>query len=93
MLILFLGAAIWRTGADWHATISQGYAFRLGTLGSVISGHWPEAYARVIEAVRRSAVPFVWDPVGAFVMSVPLALLFIALAGTVWLARPRERAR
>ena len=38
MLILFLGAAIWRAGVDWHATIGQGYAFRLGTLGSVISG-------------------------------------------------------
>jgi hypothetical protein len=93
LMFLFLGAAVWRAGADWQATIGQGYAYRLGTMGSLISSYWPRPYADLVESLQRSGVPGAWDPVGAFVMSVPLALIFLFLAATVWLARPRERRR
>jgi hypothetical protein len=93
LMILFLAAAVWRAGADWQATIGHGYAYRLGTLGSLISSHWPGPYADLVESLRRSGVPGAWNPVGAFVMSLPLALLFLALAASVWLARRRESRR
>lgn len=91
LTFLFLGAALWRVAVDWGATIGQGYAFRPGTLGGLISAHWPMNYAQLVDGLQRSRVPFAWDPVGAFVMSIPLALLFAALAGWCWLARARGR--
>jgi hypothetical protein len=91
LTFLLLGAAFWRAAVDWNATIGQGYAFRLGSLGGLISAHWPTNYAQLVEGLRRSRVPFAWDPVGAFVMSIPVALLFAALAGWCWLGRARGR--
>ena len=44
LTILLVAAACWRLAADWGATISQGYAFRTGTLGGLISAHWPGNY-------------------------------------------------
>jgi len=90
LAVLILAAAVWRAGVDWQATIGQGYAFRLGTIGSLISKHWPEQYGHLVEALKHSGVPFAWNPVGAILMSLPLALLLAAIAGTVWLTRPRE---
>ena len=92
LTILLLGAALWRAGADWLATVSQGYAYRFGTLGSMISGYWPEDYANLVESLQRSGVPFAWNPVGAIVMSLPLALLLLAIGGAVWVTRARPDA-
>ncbi len=91
LTILFAAAALWRLGVDWSATISQGYALRLGTLGGVISAHWPANYAQLVDGLQRSRVPFAWDPVGALVLSIPVALFFAALAGWCWLGRSRTR--
>jgi hypothetical protein len=91
LIILFTGVALWRAAADWHATIGQGYAYRPGTLGGLMSSHWPTTYARLVDNLQHGAVPYAWDPVGAVVMSVPLALFFLSLAGWLWLGRPRAR--
>ena len=84
---------LWRAGVDWQATIGAGYAFRLGTLGGLVSGHWPENYASLVESLQRSGVPFAWDPVGAMLMSLPVALVLAALAGALWVTRVRGRVR
>jgi hypothetical protein len=42
LAILLLAAALWRVGVDWQATIGVGYAFRPGTIGSLISHYWPD---------------------------------------------------
>ncbi len=91
LMIVFLGGALWRVGADWHATIGQGYAYRPGTLGTLAASHWPTSYAHLVEGLEHSSVPYAWNPVGALVMSVPLALLFFSLAGWLWLGRSRSR--
>jgi len=93
LTILLLGAALWRAGVDWQATIGQGYAYRFGSLGGLISGHWPGNYAQLVESLERSGVPYAWNPVGAIVMSLPLALVVAAIGGSVWVTRERGRAR
>ncbi len=91
--LMLLGAAFWRAGVDWQATIGRGYAYRPGTIGGMISGRWPEQYAHLVDSLVRSGVPFAWKPVGAFVMSLPVALVLAALAGCLWLAREPARSR
>jgi len=91
LIILFGGVALWRAAVDWHATIGQGYAYRPGTLGGLLSTHWPTTYAHVVDSLQHGAVPFAWNPVGAIVMSIPMALFFLTLAGWLWLGRPRPR--
>ena len=93
LAILLLAAAFWRAAIDWQATIAEGYAYRFSTIGSVISRHWPENYARFVESLQQSGVPGAWNPVGALVMSIPVALALAALAGGVWLTRERRPAR
>ena len=67
--------------------------FAPSSLGQAIARAWPEGYANLVDALRRSGVPFAWDPVGAFVMSLPLALLLAAIAWLIWITRPRRSAR
>ena len=93
LFLVLAAAALWRAGADWQATIGQGYAYRLGTIGSLLSARWPEGYARLAQGVHASGIPFAWDPVGAFLMSMPAALVLGALAFGVWVTRGRGRAR
>lgn len=93
LAILLLAAAFWRAAIDWQTTIAEGYAYRFSTIGSVISRHWPESYARLVESLKQSGVAGAWDPVGAIVMSIPVALALAALAGAVWLTRERRHAR
>jgi hypothetical protein len=91
--ILLLAAALWRAGVDWQATIGEGYAYRFGTLGSLIARHWPDNYAQFVASLERSGVPYAWNPVGAVVMSLPVALVLAAIAAAVWVTRERGRAR
>lgn len=92
LALIILAAALWRAIIDWQATIGQGYAFRTASLGDVVGSRWPQDYDRLVEGLHRSGVPYAWDPAGAFVMSVPVALFLAAVAGMVWATRPR-RAR
>jgi hypothetical protein len=89
--ILLLGVALWRAGLDWQATIGQGYAYRFGSFGSLISAHWPGNYAAFVEGLQRSGVPYAWNPVGAILMSLPIALVLAAIGATVWVTRERGR--
>jgi hypothetical protein len=91
--ILLLGAALWRAGIDWQATIGQGYAYRFGTLGGLISAHWPKNYAAFVQGLERSGLPYAWNPVGAVLMSLPIALVLAAIAATLWVTRERGRSR
>jgi hypothetical protein len=93
LAIVFLAAAIWRVGVDWQATIGVGYAFRPGTIGGLIARRWPDDYANLVASLQASGVPFAWNPVGALVMSLPLALILAAAACGIWLTRSRARAR
>ena len=90
LAVVFLLAALWRAGVDWQSTIGQGYAYRLGTFGSVISKHWPQGYAHLVESLKESGVPFLWNPVGAVLMSMPMSLTLLAIAAGIWLTRPRN---
>lgn len=91
--ILLFAVALWRAGLDWQATVGQGYAYRFGTLGSLISAHWPNNYAAFVDGLQRSGVPYAWNPVGAIVMSLPIALVLAAIAAGVWVTRERARGR
>jgi hypothetical protein len=93
LAILLLAAAVWRTGVDWQATIGVGYAFRPGTIGGLISHHWPEDYQNLVASLQASGVPFAWNPLGAFVLSLPVALILAAGALAVWLTRERPVRR
>lgn len=93
LALLFIAAAVWRTGVDWQGTIGLGYAFRPGTVGGLIQHRWPEDYQNLVTSLQASGVPFAWNPVGAFVLSLPVALLLAAVALGIWLARPRPAYR
>ena len=93
LAILLLAAAVWRVGVDWQATIAVGYAFRPGTIGSLIAHHWPEDYQNLVASLQSSGVPFAWNPVGAFVLSLPIALILAAIALGIWLTRARPAHR
>ena len=93
LAILLLAAAVWRTGVDWQATIGVGYAFRPGTIGGVIAHYWPEDYQNLVASLQASGVPFAWNPVGAFFLSLPIALVLAASALAVWLTRERPVRR
>ncbi len=91
LAIILFGAAVWRAAIDWQDTIGRGYAYRFDSIGTVVAARWPESYAALVERLRESGVPYAWDPVGEFVMSLPLALVLAALAGLVWFTRRRRR--
>jgi hypothetical protein len=93
LAILFLAAAIWRVGVDWQATIAVGYAFRPGTIGGLIAHRWPEDYQNLVESLQASGVPFAWNPVGAFLLSLPVALVLASIALGIWVTRERRAAR
>ena len=91
LALLLLAAAVWRLGVDWQATIGVGYAFRPGTIGSLIAHYWPDDYRNLVASLQSSGVPFAWNPVGAFLLSLPVALILAATALGVWLTRPAHR--
>jgi hypothetical protein len=93
LVILLVAAAVWRTGVDWQATIGVGYAFRPGTIGGLISHYWPEDYQNLVASLQSSGVPFAWNPVGAFFLSLPVAIILAAMALGVWLTRDRPAHR
>jgi hypothetical protein len=93
LVIVLVAVALWRIVADWQGTIGAGYALRLRSIGTVISEHWPESYAHLVESLQASGVPFAWNPVGAFLMALPLALIPALLAALLWVTRERSRAR
>jgi hypothetical protein len=91
---ILIGAALWRAAVDWQATIGQGYAYRFGTLGGLIQDHWPEGHVRLVAGLKASGLPWAWDPVGAVVMAMPVALVLATLGAALVVTRERRaRAR
>lgn len=92
LTILLLLGALWTAVFDWQATIGQGYAFRFGTAGGLIAARWPLEYQRLVDGLQQSGFPWLWNPVGAFLLSLPVALLLAAIAGAIWLTREDGRS-
>ncbi len=90
LAIAIFAAAFWRLAIDWQATIGEGYAFRPATVGQLFSARWPQDYTNFVVSLHQSGVPYAWDPVGAVVMSLPVALILAAVAGMLWITRPRR---
>jgi hypothetical protein len=93
VVMLLLAATLWRVAVDWHGTIGAGFGYRLRSIGAVVSEAWPDGYASLVASLQASGVPFAWDPVGAFVMGLPLALIPALLAAMIWVTRERRPAR
>ena len=89
LVAVLIGLALWRAAVDWQATIGQGYAYRLTPIGQTLEDMAPETYAAVIGAWKATGVPYLWDPIGATLMALPLALVIAALAALLWFTRRR----
>jgi hypothetical protein len=88
---LLLAAAVWRGWIDWQATIGEGYAYRLTSIGGALEQTWPETYAGLVAAWAAVDLPYVWDPIGRTFLALPLAAVLFALAVLVWITRRRRR--
>ncbi|MEM8569504.1 MAG: hypothetical protein AAGG56_01230 [Pseudomonadota bacterium] len=93
LVVVFAALALWRAWIDWHATISQGYAYRLASVESAVSSFAPSTYRGVTQSIQSLGLPWLWDPVTTFILGLPLALLPAALALVLWLTRRRARGR
>jgi hypothetical protein len=94
LAVLIAGAALAIAVVDWQATIGQGYAYRFTTLGTMLQGYWPEGYLRLVTGLKASRIPYLWDPVGAIVMSLPVALVLATAGAGLFVTRERRaRAR
>lgn len=89
LILLLLAAALWRAALDWGATIGEGYAYRLTSIDGALANTWPDRWAGIVEAAKANGL---WDPVGATLTAMPLALVLAALAFLLWITR-RRRAR
>jgi hypothetical protein len=88
-ILLLVAAALAQAVIDWQATIGEGYAYRLTSIGAALEAAAPEGYARSVEAIRGT-VPWLWDPVGATLARIPVTLALLAIAGVLWLTRRRQ---
>lgn len=89
LILLLLAGALWRAALDWGATIGEGYAYRLTSIDGALANTWPDRWAGIVEAAKANGL---WDPVGATLTAIPLALVLAALAFLLWITR-RRRAR
>lgn len=90
---ILVATAFWRAAIDWQATIGQGYAYRFATLATLLRENWPEGYDRLVGMLIRSGIPWAWDPVGAVLLSAPVAPLLAAAGVGLYVTRSRARAR
>jgi hypothetical protein len=86
---LLMGAAFLLAIADWQATLGEGYAYRLRSIDQALAGVWPAWHARFVEGWQVHGF-LLWDPVGAFLMALPLALVLAAFGMLVWVSRARR---
>lgn len=89
--ILLAVAATWIAAVDWRATIGQGYAYRLTSIGKALYDVLPDFTGNLVEGLQASGVPWLWDPIGETLLALPLALVLVVLAGLVWLSRRQRR--
>jgi hypothetical protein len=91
--VLLITLALWRAAIDWQATIGQGYAYRFASLGTLLQGAWPDGHAHLAVTLQQSGIPWLWHPVGAALLAIPVAPLLAAAGMLVLVRRPRVRAR
>lgn len=89
LAVLILVAAAWRIGADWRATIGNGYAFRTETIGGLVAARWPEGHARLMAGLGDGIA----QAVGGFVLALPVAVVLAALGYGLWISRRPRRQR
>lgn len=89
--VLLMLAALWRAWIDWQATIGEGYAYRLTPIQPALAEIAPGPAARLFDAWRSTTIPYLWDPIGATVASLPAALVLAGLASLLWVTRRRRR--
>jgi predicted membrane protein len=87
LAVLILFGAAWRIGADWQATIGQGYAFRPDSIGALVAARWPESHARLLATLGDG----LGQAVGGFVLALPAALVLAAFGCGLWITRARGR--
>lgn len=92
LVILFFVAALWRAVIDWQATLAQGYAYRFDAIGEALAARWPEDFPALVRGAA-TRLPWAWDPVGAFLLSMPLAPVLALVAMSLWVTRNRGRSR
>ena len=91
LVVLLLAAAVWQGWVDWQATIGEGYAYRLTSIGTALQQASPERYAAFVAAGESGALAWAWDPVGRTLMRLPLALVLLMIAGALWVTRRKSR--
>lgn len=84
-------AALWRAWIDWQATIGQGFAYRLTSIETALRDSFSDATARAIAALQGTGIPYLWDPIGRVILSLPLTLVLAGLAALIWVTRRRAR--
>ena len=52
LIILLLALGLWQAGADWQATIGEGYAYRFTNIGEALSEIWPDRFGAEDEGPR-----------------------------------------
>lgn len=83
LAVLLLALALWQAFVDWQATIGEGYAYRLTSIGDAVDRAWPESAQAVQE----------WGStdIGAALLALPLALVLVAIAALLWFSARRRR--
>lgn len=87
---VLMGLALWQAVVDWQATIDAGYAYRLTPIDQVLTGLAPGPAGSVLGAWRGTSIPWLWDPIGATMMALPMALVLAGLAALLWVTRRRR---
>ena len=82
LLLILLGLGLWQAGADWQATIGEGYAYRFTNIGEALSEIWPDRFGAEDEGPRS---------VTDWLLAIPIAATLLVAAGLLWLSRPRRR--
>lgn len=93
IIIVLAAGALWRGYLDWQATIGEGYAFRLKSIGAVLSDLYPDAHDGLVRFLQNTGISWLWDPVATTILWLPLALVLAVPALLLVLTRSRGRGR
>lgn len=82
LILLFAATALWVAVGDWQATIGEGNAYRLRSLGTGLAEVFPGN--ALLDGIAGNTF-------GAMVLQLPLALALGGIAGLLWITRSRRR--
>jgi hypothetical protein len=80
---VLLVLALWQAYVDWRATIGEGYAYRLTSIGQAVERNWPDTAVTVEEWGSTT--------LGSALLALPLALVLAAIAALLWFSARRQR--